>query len=79
MAVQLAVVVVLVLLLWAAVRLFSFIFRAAAVLFGSFVFLHWLARSSRDLWLLLYELAGMAVLLFLLAGTMAGLRRSRRW
>lgn len=79
MVVQLAVIIVLLLLIWAAVRLFSLIFRVAAVLFGSFVFLHWLTSSSKDIWLLLYGLAGMAVLLFLIAGAMGGLRRSRRW
>ena len=52
-------------------------FRVTAVLFGSFVVVHWLARSPRNIWTLLYELVGLSVLLFLLAAATGGLRRSR--
>jgi hypothetical protein len=74
---QLVAIIVLALMIWGAVRLFSLMFRIAAVLFGSFVLLHWLTSSPRNFWTLLYELAGLAVLLFLLAAAMGGLRRSR--
>ena len=74
---QLVTIIVLALLIWGAVRLFSLLFRIVALLFGTFVLLHWLANSPRDFWMLLYELAGLAVLLFLAATAMGGLRRSR--
>jgi hypothetical protein len=74
---QLVTIIVLALLMWGAVRLFSLMFRIVALLFGSFVFLHWLTNSPRNFWTLLYELAGLAVLLLLAAAAMGGLRRSR--
>jgi hypothetical protein len=74
---QLLAVVVLLLVIWVVVRMFSGLFRVAGVVFGSFVFLYWLVFSPRNVWALLFELAGLSVLLFLLAGVMGGLRRSR--
>jgi hypothetical protein len=74
---QLVTITVLALLIWGAVRTCSIFFRITALLFGSFVFLHWLTSSPRNFWTLFYELAGLAVLLFLLAAAMGGLRRSR--
>jgi len=74
---QLVAIIVLALLIWGAARQFSLLFRIVALVFGSFVCLHWLTNSPRSFWTLLYELAGLAVLLFLLAVAMGGLRRSR--
>lgn len=74
---QLVAIIVLALLIWGAASQFSLLFRIVALVFGSFVFLHWLTNSTRSFWTLLYELAGLAVLLFLLAVAMGGLRRSR--
>jgi hypothetical protein len=74
---QLVTIIVLALLIWGAVRLFSLMSRIVALLFGSFVFLHWLTSAPRNFWTLLYEFAGLTVLLFLLASAMGGLRRSR--
>ena len=74
---QLVIVVVLALVIWGAARLFSLLFRITALLFGSFVVIHWLARSPRNIWTLVYELVCLSVLLFLLAAATGGLRRSR--
>jgi hypothetical protein len=47
------------------------------VLFGSFILAHWLAFSPRNIWTLIYELAGLAIILFLVAAATGGLRRTR--
>jgi hypothetical protein len=71
------IVIVLAVIVWGVARLFSLLFRIAGALFGSFVVVHWLAGSPRNIWTLLYELVGLSVLLFLVAAATGGLRRSR--
>jgi hypothetical protein len=77
MLIQLIVILGLVLLMAGAIRMFSGIFRAAAGLFSLLIFVQWLARASHDFWLLLYELGGLILLLFLFASGTGHLRR--RW
>ena len=74
---QLVTMIVLALLMWGAVRQFSLLFRIVALLFGLFVFLHWVTSPPLNFWTLLYELAALSVLLFVAAAAMGGFRRSR--
>ena len=74
---QLVTMIVLALLMWGAVRQFSLLFRIVALLFGLFVFLHWVTSPPLNFWTLLYELAALSVLLFVAAAAMGGFRQSR--
>lgn len=79
MLLQLAIFIALALVIWGTTRLFSLLFRIVAGLFGSFILVHWLTFSPRNIWTLIYELAGLTIILFLVAAATGGLRRRSRW